>query len=127
MGPVDVSARDARRIALHAQGLGRPRPRTPTTRHVRAAVAELGAVQIDAVNVLVRAHYLTLFSRLGPYPVLLLDELSGRRRQAFEYWGHAASILPIEFQPLLRWRMARQAQDKSWAAFRARVEGQRPG
>ena len=127
MGPVDVSARDARRIALHAQGLGRPRPRTPTTRHVRAAVAELGAVQIDAVNVLVRAHYLTLFSRLGPYPVRLLDELSGRRRQAFEYWGHAASILPIEFQPLLRWRMARQAQDKSWAAFRARVEGQRPG
>jgi uncharacterized protein YcaQ len=94
---------------------------------VRAAVAELGVVQIDAVNVLVRAHYLTLFSRLGPYPVRLLDELTGRRRQAFEYWGHAASILPIEFQPLLRWKMARLAEHKSWAAFRARVESERPG
>ena len=94
---------------------------------MRAAVAELGAVQIDAVNVLVRAHYLTLFSRLGPYPVRLLDELTGRRRQAFEYWGHAASILPMQFHPLLRWRMARAAEDKSWAGFRARVEGQRPG
>jgi len=94
---------------------------------VRAAVAELGAVQIDAVNVLVRAHYLTLFSRLGPYPVRLLDELTGRRRQAFEYWGHAASILPMQFHPLLRWKMARLAEHKSWAAFRARVESERPG
>jgi uncharacterized protein len=115
-------------MALHAQGLGRARPRgTPTSRHVRAAVSQLGAVQIDAVNVLVRAHYLTLFSRLGPYPVRLLDELTDSRHQAFEYWGHAASILPIELHPLLRWRMARQAEDKNWAAFRARVERERPG
>jgi uncharacterized protein len=126
--PIDVSAAEARRIALHAQGLGRPRPTVvPTLRHVRAAVARLGAVQIDAVNVLVRAHYLTLFSRLGPYPVRLLDELTDSRHHAFEYWGHAASILPIELHPLVRWRMAREAEDKNWAAFRARVERERPG
>jgi len=126
--PIELSAAEARRIALHAQGLGRPRPRgTPTVRHVRAVVAQLGAVQIDAVNVLVRAHYLTLFSRLGPYPVRLLDELTDRRHEAFEYWGHAASILPIELHPMLRWKMARRAEDKHWAAFRARVERERPG
>ena len=127
MTPIEVTALEARLIALHAQGFGKPRPRTPTARHVRAVVQALGAVQIDAVNVLVRAHYLTLFSRLGPYPMRLLDELTERRRQAFEYWGHAASILPIELHPLLRWRMARQAEDKNWAAFRARVERERPG
>jgi uncharacterized protein len=125
--PIEISATEARRIALHAQGFGKPRPRTPTSRHVRAVVQSLGAVQIDAVNVLVRAHYLTLFSRLGPYPTRLLDDLTERRHQAFEYWGHAASILPIEFHPLLRWRMARQAEHRNWAAFRARVEAERPG
>jgi hypothetical protein len=128
VAPIDVPALQARRIALHAQGFGRPRPRgTPTIRHVRDVVARLGAVQIDAVNVLVRAHYLTLFSRLGPYPARLLDELTDRRHQAFEYLGHAASILPIELHPLMRWRMARRAEDKNWAAFKARVEKERPG
>jgi uncharacterized protein len=125
---MDVSAVEARRIALHAQGFGKPRPApTPTMRHVRAAVAALGAVQIDAVNVLVRAQYLTLYSRLGPYPVGLLDDLVYKRRHAFEYWGHAASILPIELHPVMRWKMARLAQNKNWLAFQARLSKERPG
>jgi hypothetical protein len=66
-------------------------------------------VQIDSVNVLKRAHYVPLFSRLGVYDPKLLDDIaySPRHRRLFEYWGHAASLLPIETQPFLRWRMER--------------------
>jgi len=90
-------------------------------------VSSLGSVQLDAVNVLSRAHYLTIYSRLGPYPARLLDELAYKRRAAFEYWGHAASFLPIELRPALRWRMAEYEKNKHWRAFQARLESERPG
>jgi uncharacterized protein len=66
-------------------------------------------LQIDSVNVLMRAHYFPLFSRLGAYPVQMLDEASyaPKRRRLFEYWGHEACLLPLEVFPLLRWRMER--------------------
>lgn len=105
-----VSLPEARRIALAAQGFARPRPSRPVavTDVVRVARA-LGLLQIDSVNVLVRAHYLPLYSRLGPYAHDLLDQsaYAGRRRRLFEYWGHEASLIPVETQPLLRWRMER--------------------
>ncbi|MGB5103323.1 MAG: crosslink repair DNA glycosylase YcaQ family protein [Steroidobacteraceae bacterium] len=105
-----VSLPEARRIALAAQGLARPRPSRPVAVAdvVRVARA-LGLLQIDSVNVLVRAHYLPLYSRLGPYAHELLDQsaYAGRRRRLFEYWGHEASLIPVETQPLLRWRMER--------------------
>ena len=105
-----LSAAQARRIALAAAGLGRARPAAPARRHVLAMVERLGALQIDSVNVLVRAHYMPAFSRLGAYPHAALDSLAwGNRRQRvlFEYWGHEASLLPHAAQPLFRWRMAR--------------------
>lgn len=107
-----LSAATARRIALAAQGFAELRTDGPVgVRQIRRVIDRLGLLQIDSVNVLVRAHYLPLFSRLGRYDTALLDRLAwgGRKRTLFEYWGHEASLLPLDAQPLLRWRMARVA------------------
>ena len=108
-----VSAAAARRIALAAQGFGIERPDgAANLGHVKRAVDRLGLLQIDSVNVLTRAHYLPLFSRLGNYDSAHLDRLAwGRksRRGLFEFWAHEASLLPLASQPLLRWRMERAA------------------
>lgn len=125
---MELSAAEARRIALAAQRFGRPRPAgTPNLGHVRRLVSALGAVQIDSVNVLVRSHYLPIYARLGRYPRELLDRLTYLRRAAFEYLGHAASVLPVELHPALRWRMARHAAHEHWLATQTRIERERPG
>jgi hypothetical protein len=117
----------ARRVALAAQGFGRPRPAAPPgSRAVREVVRRLGAVQIDSVNVLVRAHYLPVLSRLGPYDRALLDDASSRAPRAlFEYWGHEAALLGVGMHPLLRWRMQR-ADDEAWRGMLA-VRREQPG
>ena len=108
-----VSAPAARRIALAAQGFGVPRPDgAANAGHVRRAIDRLGLLQIDSVNVLARAHYLPLFSRLGNYDSLHLDRMAWGRKSArglFEFWAHEASLLPVASHPLWRWRMARAA------------------
>ena len=107
-----ISLRLARRVVLAAQGFAEPRPAGPIDRrHLKRVLARLGLFQIDSVSVLVRAHYMPLFSRLGPYPLNLLDDsAAGRKRLLFEYWAHEASLLPIETYPLMRWRMRRALQ-----------------
>ncbi|HVB26522.1 MAG TPA: crosslink repair DNA glycosylase YcaQ family protein [Mycobacteriales bacterium] len=138
------SAPAARRLALTAQGFAttRPAPLAGTTgspgpagvSHARGAAGRLrrvlgrtGALQIDSVNVLARAHYLPAWSRLGAYPTEVLDGLAYRKRELFEYWGHEASLLPVELHPLLRWRMARAREAfETWGAP-ARLARERPG
>lgn len=113
-----LSLKTARRIALAAQGFGRAGPSAPGRSHVRTVVQRLGVVQIDSVNVVTRTHYLPAFSRLGDYPREALEiEAWGARRSLFEYWGHEASLLPLETQPLLRWRMERARGGAMWTGL----------
>jgi uncharacterized protein YcaQ len=102
-----LTAGEARRIALAAQGFGAPRDGEVGRRQLARLVDRLGVVQIDSVNVVSRTHYLPAFSRLGAYPRELLEELAwGKKKAFFEYWAHEASLLPLASQPLFRWRMA---------------------
>jgi uncharacterized protein len=102
-----LTAGEARRIALAAQGFGARPEGLVGRRQLTRLIERLGVVQIDSVNVVSRTHYLPAFSRLGAYPRELLEELAwARKRPLFEYWAHEASLLPLSAQPLLRWRMA---------------------
>ncbi len=123
-----LSAAQARRVAIAAQGLTRPRPSGPAgTRQLRRMFAELGAVQIDSVNVLARAHYLPAYSRLGGYPPAALDRFVYRDVEAFECWAHEASLLPIGLYSLIRWRMTRTRERfDTWGGI-ARLAREQPG
>lgn len=106
-----MSADTARRTALAAQGFADARPNGDVNRrHLRRALARTKLLQIDSVNVAVRAHYMPLYSRLGSYATDLVDTAAWQHhsrtpRLLVEYWAHEASLIPVEDWPLLRWRM----------------------
>jgi len=102
-----LSLREARRIALVAQQFGGGKASPKTVKRIGDIARRLGAIQIDSVNVLVRSHFLPVFSRFGAYDATLLERSAyeAKSRCLFEYWGHEASLLPIESFPLFAWRM----------------------
>ena len=122
-----LSIGEARRIALAAQGFAEKRPTGKIDRrHLRRVADRLGVIQLDSVNVVVRSHYLPFFSRLGPYPVEALQQLAWNSHYLFEYWGHEASLLPTELQPLWRWKM-REHRTPRMSQWLTNLERAHPG
>jgi uncharacterized protein len=121
---VKLSAHAARRIALAAQGFTsgtRPAGREPGLAAITKTVRQLGLLQLDSVNVFSRAHYMPLFSRLGPYDRTLLDRIAAHGtgrvdRRLVEYWAHEASLIPVENHRLFRWRM--DERNRIWSGMR---------
>jgi len=108
-----LTAEEARRAALAAQGFGGRRNASLSSwRQVAPVISRMGLLQLDSVNVLVRSHYLPTYSRIGAYDRAALDARAfagGRKRALFEYWAHEASLLPLDLHPWMRWRMQRAA------------------
>ena len=100
-----LSAAAARRVALAAQGFGRPLPDAVGTRQLNLALQRLQVLQLDSVNVLERSHYLPMFARLGAYDKALLDRLTFAKKAPYrEYWAHEAALIPLEDWPLFGFR-----------------------
>ncbi|MGH8877479.1 MAG: winged helix-turn-helix domain-containing protein, partial [Stackebrandtia sp.] len=97
------------------------------SRHLRRVLSHTQLLQMDSIYVLERAHYMPVFSRLGAYPHALVDNAAyrGGDRTLFEYWGHAASLLPVELFPLFRWRMS-AAEEHAWETMK-RIASENPG
>ena len=118
-----ISLSHARAVAIGAQGLDR-RPAAPDKAAVLATLRRLAIIQIDTINVVARAPYFVLWSRLGDYDPRWFDELHYPDGQMFEYWAHAASFVPIELWPLLRPAMQRWVYH-GWSGARAWLEENR--
>jgi len=103
-----LTTRQARRIALAAQGFADRRHAVPSIRTFQRTLERTGVLQVDSVNVLQRAHFMPLYSRMGGYDVGLLDRAQGMTqepRRVVEYWAHVQALMPVELWPVMRHRM----------------------
>lgn len=114
-----LSAAEARRIAIAAQGLARPRPSTATAAHLARAFSRMGTLQIDSVNVFARSHYMPLFSRVGVYDTATADRLLFATGAPYvESWAHVAAFIPREDWGLFAFR-----HDANRARYGAKPDG----
>jgi uncharacterized protein YcaQ len=116
MPTTSVALRAVTALFLERQHLARPRASTLSAPRLRRFVEDVGGLQLDSINVLARAHYLTVWSRFGPYDRAVLDRLVYRRRLLFEYWAHAACLVPTTMLPW--WRRAMldyRVRDTGWS------------
>ena len=113
MPPVELTPEQARRIQLRAQGLlgrvatthnGRGLRGDPGARRALGTLRHLGAVQLDTISVLARSHELVAYARLGAVGRSSVERAYWNGTAAFEYWSHAACVLPIEDWPLYAFR-----------------------
>lgn len=105
--PLELSAAQARRIALASQGFGGGTPKLRQRRPFDPALGALHVLQIDSVNVFSRSHYMPVHSRHGVYEHAALDKELWESGRYTEYWAHEAALLPVEDRPLFAPRMAR--------------------
>jgi uncharacterized protein YcaQ len=113
-----LSTAQARRIALAAQGFLDKRHDVPTMRTLQRTVDRTGVLQVDSVNVLQRAHYMPLFSRMGAYDVDLLRRASQQKpRRLVEYWAHVQALMPVDLWPVMHYRMAEQREKRGKWGF----------
>jgi len=101
----NFSLAEARRIALAAQGFDQSRPSAEVkARQIGRVINRLGALQLDYVNVLIPAHLLVIYSRLGPYDRAVFHEVVYGDRDYIEHWAHEACIVPARYWPELKYR-----------------------
>ena len=113
-----LSRAQARRIALVAQGFRDPRHTVPTMRTFSRTLERTGVLQVDSVNVLQRAHYMPLFSRMGPYDTDMLKRASEKKpRRMVEYWSHVQAFMPVDLWPVMRHRMESFRESPRWGAW----------
>lgn len=117
---LELDRAQARRIALAAQGFADRRHATPTLRTFSRTLARTGVLQIDSVNVLQRAHYMPLYSRMGPYDTALLRRAAEQApRRIVEYWAHVAAFMPVDLWPHMQHRMRHfRERGHQWGAMR---------
>lgn len=125
-----LSNRQARRLLLHLQGLSQPPRRKLDRDGLATLIEDLGYVQVDSINTVVRAHHLILFARNQTYRPVLLERLLERDRALFENWTHDAAIIPCCFFPYWQYGFAREAErlTKRWQQwhgddYRAMLQG----
>ena len=120
----DLSTAQARRIALAAQGFLDPRHAAPTMRTFQRTLDRTGVLQVDSVNVLQRAHFMPLFSRMGPYDPDLLRRAAERRpRRVVEYWAHVQAFMPVDLWPVMQHRMTEyRASRGKWGVIEENPE-----
>ena len=114
---VTITADEARRMTLRAQGFLGATPWRPTRSGVAAMLRQVGAVQLDTISVLARSHELVAYARLGPVPREQIEHAYWHpaRPAAFEYWAHAACVLPLEQWPYFAFRRrAFRARGSRW-------------
>jgi hypothetical protein len=105
-------------LFLERQHLDRPRARGLTAARLVRFAEDAGGIQLDSINVLDRAHHLTLWSRFGPYDRAALERLVYRRRLLFEYWAHAACLVPAtHFPPWRRAMLDYEVRDTGWTSW----------
>jgi len=113
-----LSRRAVAALFLARQHLARPRTRRLTASSLVGFVEDVGGLQIDSINVVERGHHLTLWSRFGPYDRAAVERIAYRRRLLFEYWAHAACLVPASHYPA--WSRAMldySVRNRAWGAW----------
>ena len=114
----EISARDARRISLQAQGFADVIPKGPIgPRDFKKAMTKMNVIQLDSVQAVCRSHYLPMYSRLGVYEQADLDHWLWNSGKTFETWSHEASVVQVELEPSLRWMKRQARKGATWAGL----------